>query len=549
MDTGSESKARVGILGRRSILLLTAVAMAVAIGLAPLLLGRLVLHAHAERFGRDEISAIATRQMERAEVILAEAISVLREADRSGLSSCRPGELAVLGEKAARSQYLRRVGVVDAAGLPMCFDPAPARRRGTALFRPDATRPVTIALLDPETVPDIVKGTVVVAWRTASGVHLVGEIAPSMLDLDGGADYLRGARSIVVTIGADGVWSSSGVRPASGDDIVVDLRSEYFPLSVRVDTSRAALQEVVRPLEATLTIGAVTSTVVLVGFALWLFRKPTSEVDDEIIVALRRSEFEPYYQPVMNIDTGRIEGCEMLVRWLRADGTMVSPGAFMSYVETSGHVFEMTRLLMRKSLDQLGRLYGENPELKLSINLFAGHFDDRRIVEDVVAIFEGGPIGYDQLVFEVTERYPLRDVPQARRVIAEFHALGCRVALDDTGTGHGGLAYIQQLGIDIVKIDKMFIDAMGADLGASTIVDVLVELANSLDMGVVAEGVETQEQLERLRAKGVSSAQGYVFAPALPAALFIELAESMLRPRRVEPASLVSSDDAIDDAA
>ncbi|MCE1235717.1 MAG: EAL domain-containing protein [Hyphomicrobiales bacterium] len=521
-------------MGRRSLLLVIAIAMAVVIGVAPLLLGRLILHAHADRFGRDEIAAVAARQAERAERVLAEAVSVLREADRAGLTTCRPNDLALLGEKAARSQFLRRIGVVDGGGLPMCFDPPPASRRGAALFKPDPARPVTIALLDPEAVPDAVKGTAVVGWRTAADVHLVAEISPSMLDLDGGADYLRGARSVVVKVG-DGEWWSSGIRPTkSEDEIATEIRSDYFPLTVRVATSRAALLELVRPLEATLAIGSVASTVVLIGFALWLFRKPTSEVDDEIVVALRRSEFEPYFQPVVNIDTGLIEGCEMLVRWIRADGTMISPGAFMSYVETSGHVFEMTRLLMRKSAVQLGALYSENPELKLSINLFAGHFDDRRIVEDIIEIYGDGPIAYDQLVFEVTERYPLRDVPQARRIIAELHGLGCRVALDDTGTGHGGLAYIQQLGIDIVKIDKMFVDAMGADLGASTIVDVLVELANSLDMGVVAEGVETQEQLERLRGKGVTSAQGYVFAPALPHKAFIDLAENMLHPSSEE---------------
>lgn len=518
-------------MSRRNILLATAVAIAVVIGLAPLMLGRLILHAHADRFGHDEVAAIATRQLERAEVVLAEAISALREADRAGLADCRANHLALLGEKAARSQYLRRIGLVDASGLPMCFDPPPATRRAGRLFAPDPSRPVTIALLDPETTLDVVKGTVVVGWRAQSGVQLVAEISPSMLDLDGGADYLRGARSVVVTIGNE-VWASSGVRSGLPEEVTTELRSDYFPLAVRVATSRAALFELVRPLEATLTIGTVALTVVLIGFALWLFRKPSSDVDDEIVTALKRSEFEPYFQPVMNIDTGRIEGCEMLVRWIRADGTKVSPGAFMNYVENSGHVFEMTRLLMRKSVAQLGDLYSANPDLKLSINLFAGHFDDHRILDDIDEIFKDGPIGFDQLVFEVTERYPLRDITQARRLIAELHTLGCRVALDDTGTGHGGLAYIQQLGIDIVKIDKMFIDAMGADLGASTIVDVLVELANSLDMGVVAEGVETQEQLERLRAKGVTSAQGYVFAPALPAPLFIDLAESMLRPRR-----------------
>lgn len=519
---------------KRGAFFLVALGVVVVVGLTPLVLGRLIMNAHADRFGRGEIAAIAERQMNRAEVALAETISVLREADRAGLTGCLPNDLALLGEKAARSQFLRRVGVVDGDGHAMCFDPPPARRRGAALFTPDRNRQVTIAALDPEVVPDVGPGTVMVGWRTAAGVHLVGELPPSVLDLDGGADYLRGARTVTVRIGADTVWAVAGTRRGEGTVVATEVRSDWFPVSVRVEASADAFRDLVRPLEATLTIGSLAVSLVAAAIVVWLMRKPNSEVDDELSIAIRRNEFEPYFQPVMNIDTGRIEGCEMLVRWVRADGSMISPGAFMSYVETSGHVFEMTRMLMRKSVAQLGALYSRHPDLKLSINLFAGHFEDRRIIEDIVAIFEGGPIAYEQLVFEVTERYPLRDVTQARRIIAELHALGARVALDDTGTGHGGLAYIQQLGIDIVKIDKMFVDAMGSDLGASTIVDVLVELANSLDMGVVAEGVETQEQLERLREKGVTSAQGYVFAPALPAKLFIDLADGMLTTRRHE---------------
>jgi EAL domain-containing protein (putative c-di-GMP-specific phosphodiesterase class I) len=137
-------------------------------------------------------------------------------------------------------------------------------------------------------------------------------------------------------------------------------------------------------------------------------------------------------------------------------------------------------------------------------------------------------VSYDQLVFEVTERYPLKDLDRARKIINEMHSLGCRVALDDTGTGHGGLAYIQQLGIDIIKIDKMFVDAMVGDLSAARIVDVLVELANSLGMGVVAEGIEHEEQIEKLREKGVTAAQGYIFAPPLPGPLFLDLVESLV---------------------
>lgn len=115
----------------------------------------------------------------------------------------------------------------------------------------------------------------------------------------------------------------------------------------------------------------------------------------------------------------------------------------------------------------------------------------------------------------------------ARKIIAEMQALGVRVALDDVGTGHGGFAYLQKLGIDIIKIDKMFIDSLGTDDNSTTIVDTMVELADNLGMGIIAEGVEHMEQIERLRELGVSAAQGYIFSPPLPAKLFIDLAEAL----------------------
>ncbi len=518
----------------RGVILMVAIFVVAAVGMTPLVLGRVVLHAFSDRFGQNELTSIAAREITRVDGAIAEAITVLREIDRSGIAGCSASDLALLGEKAALSLYLRRIGVADVGGRAMCLDPPPAKRRGTAMFQPDRSRQVTLAVLDPEQFPDVGAGTMLVAWRSERGVYFVAEIASSALDVDLGAQYLHGARSVTVALDGGVIWRAAGSVAGEGEPVVLKQRSDYFPVTVTVETTRAALDDLVRPLEATLFIAVMAATVVFLGIAIWVVWKPTSEVDDEIAVAIRRGEFVPYFQPVMNIDSGKIEGCEMLVRWVKRDGTIVSPGAFMSYCETSGHVFEMTRHLMRKSAEQLGPLYTKHRELKLSINLFAGHFVDRRVIEDIVTIFGEGPIAYEQLVFEVTERYPLADIVQARRIIAELHALGCRVALDDTGTGHGGLAYIQQLGIDIVKIDKMFVDAMSNDLGASTIVDVLVELANSLGMGVVAEGVETAEQLERLREKGVISAQGYVFAPALPAKLFIDLAEGMMSPRRRE---------------
>ena len=149
-----------------------------------------------------------------------------------------------------------------------------------------------------------------------------------------------------------------------------------------------------------------------------------------------------------------------------------------------------------------------------------------------------------QLVLEVTERAPLPDLDEARRVIASLQELGAKVAIDDVGTGHGGLSYLLKLGVDIIKIDKMFVDAIGTERYSQTIIETLVELARTMNMEVIAEGVERIEQVEYLRRKGVYEAQGYVFAPPLPVNSYLALVDAMDRPNSgaiAEPAIAASA--------
>jgi EAL domain-containing protein (putative c-di-GMP-specific phosphodiesterase class I) len=123
-----------------------------------------------------------------------------------------------------------------------------------------------------------------------------------------------------------------------------------------------------------------------------------------------------------------------------------------------------------------------------------------------------------------------------RRVIAALQGLGCKVALDDVGTGHSGLSSILKLGVDIIKIDKLFVDSIGIEHNSATIVETLVDLARNMRMEVVAEGVERFEQIVDLRNRGIRAAQGYVFAPPLPASAFLRLVEA-IEPRSREESS------------
>ena len=274
--------------------------------------------------------------------------------------------------------------------------------------------------------------------------------------------------------------------------------------------------------------------VVSAGFALavltcalffpWRQRhKPIADVE----AALIAGEFIPYYQPIIDIKNGKLLGAEVLVRWRKRDGSIVAPGVFIPLVESSGLILDLTRALMRQVCVELGAAIGARPQMYITFNIAPRHFDNAMVLNDVGAIFDGSQIRLSQIVLEITERFEIQNLNATRRVIAALQGLGCRVALDEVGTGHNGLSYILKLGVDIIKIDKLFVEAVQTGRQAQAIIQTLVGLARDLRMQIVAEGVERIDQVEYLREHGISAAQGYVFAPPLPGSAFATLIEAI----------------------
>ena len=181
---------------------------------------------------------------------------------------------------------------------------------------------------------------------------------------------------------------------------------------------------------------------------------------------------------------------------------------------------------MRRVCAQAGAAIGGRPHFSIGFNLAARHFNDETVVEDVRTIIGASPIALNQVLFEVTERQPLANLTMARRVIAALQGIGVRVGIDDLGTGHSGLSYMLKLGVDFIKIDKLFVDAIDTERYSSTIIETLVELAKNMNMEIIAEGVETFEQVAHLRARGIRKAQGYAFAPPLPGSSFLRLIDA-----------------------
>jgi len=510
------------------MVLLRHVGVAILMAAAPLVVAQYTLVNHAVQYGRTEMQAAALRYVSQGEHVIADTLSQLRELHQAGHTSCRADDRVAFRRQAHQQSFVREFGLLDSNGFAMCAEPMESMQTTAMLPKYDPNAPiVALGLLNEES-----KGAkaAIIGWHVANGIRIYARLEPDAIWGDLGPEYLRPYRHVGISLGGNATWLSLGTHldedSDSGSNLIEEVaKSSRYPIAVHISAQQSALMKIVGSLEFLIKIAAGLFGTVFVLLAIWMNRKP--EQEDEFVLAIRNSEFVPYYQPVMDLVTGQLRGCEVLVRWVRPDGTVVSPGMFMHYAETSGHIFEITRQMMEKTVIEVGELYKDNPSFKLSVNLFAGHFEDRTIIGDVEDIYGGGPIAYEQLVFEITERQPLRDIDQARKIMAELRSLGAKVALDDAGTGHGGLAYLQKLGIDIIKIDKMFIDALGSDHSSTSIVDLLVELAGNLGMGIIAEGVETMDQIIKLREMGVTTAQGYIFAPALPAKMYIELARAL----------------------
>ena len=309
-----------------------------------------------------------------------------------------------------------------------------------------------------------------------------------------------------------------------------------LPVRVEAAVPFAIVRADYADLDMTLTVIACVMSGAFLVLALQYVRRSKLPAFD-LERAIAAGEIKPYYQPVINLKTGALSGCEVLCRWEKRNGEIVMPGAFIEYAEITGLAIPMTLSLMQQVRNDLSELCAEMPELKVSINLFEGHFRDGAIVEDVQAIFGGSTVSFRQLVFEITERRPLNNSTAANSVIAGLHALGVRIAMDDVGTGHSNLAYMQTLGVDVIKIDRVFVDMIKPETQQVPVLDGLIAMCRDLGTEIVAEGVETEVQALYLRSRGVVMAQGFLFAPALKNKAFKELARALNgTPRALPPA-------------
>jgi EAL domain-containing protein (putative c-di-GMP-specific phosphodiesterase class I) len=277
----------------------------------------------------------------------------------------------------------------------------------------------------------------------------------------------------------------------------------------------------------------------------------------ELSAAIDNGELRTVYQPLIDMRTGRPIGAEALVRWQHPTEGLRSPDSFIGLAEETGLITRIGELVLNDACTQAARWVAESPDqvdLLVTVNLSARQVADEEIVAQVSAALAASGLDAHRLVLEITETVLMQDRDAAAATLWTLKGLGVRIAIDDFGTGYSSLAYLRRFPIDMLKVAREFVDGLGRDAHDDVITRAIVELAGTLGLLTVAEGIETTQQSETVAALGCDIAQGYLFsrpieAEAASAVMSASVVSEIIRPceprviemERIDPAGELTS--------
>ncbi len=260
--------------------------------------------------------------------------------------------------------------------------------------------------------------------------------------------------------------------------------------------------------------------------------------------SIHRNEFENHYQPIVDLRTSSLVGFEALIRWNHPDLGLIYPGSFISIAEETGLIIPITQLIAQQACEDLGywqkQLRGRL-QLTMNINISSKHFMSPTLLDDIKEILGNTGLPPEQLKLEITETALMQDADETIRLVHRLKDYGLSLVIDDFGTGYSSLSYLQRLPIDTLKVDRSFVSRIKTEPdGNRNIVEAIISLAHRLNMVVVAEGVETEEQLAILLDMKCQFGQGYLFSTPLNKAKVDELIENIKKFSKKKPAAKFS---------
>lgn len=245
------------------------------------------------------------------------------------------------------------------------------------------------------------------------------------------------------------------------------------------------------------------------------------EMQKSLSDAIEKHHLQLYYQPKFDLHTEKIMGAEALIRWIKPDGTMVSPNVFIPIAEKTGMISDISNFVLREACQQNGLWQKEGlSPIVMSINFASGDFYQANVCEVVQHELDKAGLQSKYLELELTERLALGDINYTINQMNALREMGVLLAMDDFGTGYSSLSYIQRLPLTLLKLDRSFIIEIETDSVAQVIVSAVIQIAKSMDMETIAEGVEYENQSKILKDMGCDYIQGYLYGKPMPAEEF-----------------------------
>lgn len=505
---------------RRVTLIAVSIALGCLATIAPVLTSIYVADEDVERRDQDDLHEFAGKALLRAQLVTYQAFAALADLERVPGASCSSENLSHAARVIFNYGYVQDAGTYadgeylcspllgDVRTMHMALPPPDWRsadgflvwfRRKSPLS--DVREDIQIArnghyvLIDPKSYVDLIDPArrPIAAINTDTG---------TLFALSYGADKDEMLEA----------WKLDG-KLKNDKWYYAVARSASRPLAVVVKSPRSSLTgDWPKVLATWLSIGVALGAAV----GWFTFKRVTRQLSFPATLewAINRKKMQVVYQPIIRLADGRCAGVEALVRW-QLNGRAISPEIFVAVAEENRLIQPLTDLVLEKTIADMTSLLRANPALYVSINVSSEDLRSERFLKVLTTTLEGTGIHPSQIRIEATER-SFMNTDETRSIIAAFRAAGHPVYIDDFGTGYSSLSYLQTFRVDVLKIDKSFVDTIAKDSASSVVAPHIISMAHDLGLEIVAEGVESDVQVDYLRNRGVQYGQGWHFAKAMP---------------------------------
>jgi len=467
---------------------------------------------------RARLISFDERMIRRADTAFGNAKNTLRTLAATPLTPCSDAHIAQMQLVVANNTYITGVGYIGDDGFLQCTSLGLTQRR-----IPHAPSPYEIPGgfgVIPRIIPQVTGNQPRIVLYLGRYDVLIDPGQFVDLPVDDGTQLvvsLDKVGSLAQLKEPDPDFVASLIaRPRSGSDanhVYAAVHAGDWT-AIAIQELRLTDPEYRRLRKALVPVGALFSAFLVaasIGFLRW-----AASLKAQLIEAVWRKELVVHYQPIIDIASGACVGAEALVRWPRRQGGFVSPDVFIPLAEQSTLIATLTDHVIATVVRDLAATFNAERSLHVSINLPASDVSSGRML----GVLDGTGVRPEQIWLEVTERGVIH-IDDARAALARARERGYSIAIDDFGTGYSGLQHLASLPLDALKIDKSFVQTIGQVTTRSSVTPHIIEMAHTLKLACIAEGVETEPQLAYLAERGVQYAQGWLFSEPLPPEAFI----------------------------